>query len=394
MKNIIFLVSIVFLISSCHVGRFVIRNFANITDYKFFENEEIEKAQIPFHFYTVDTSTLDGRIPKFINPQTDRIPFEEYLEDKETTAFIIIKQDSILYETYFNGYERESIETSFSMAKSYVSALIGICLEEGLINSTDDSITKYLDIFKNPGFDNITIQHLLDMQSGIKFNESYINPFGHVAKFYYGTNLKKYVSKLKIAELPGRFNYRSVDTQILGMLIEEVTGKSLAQNLEEKIWSKIGTEFDASWSLDSKKHKTAKAFSSLNARAIDYAKFGRLYLNNGNWDGKQVLPEWWVKESTTYSKVRQNLTYQNQWWFVNKKPLAKDSLKQRVLYTNKIGELVEIIPPQAYMAQGILGQYIYIDPEKELIIVRLGKNYGKNSAWSNLFWSISRLYKD
>lgn len=393
MKNSVFFLGIVFLISSCHVGRFVIRNFANITDYKFFENEEIEKADETFNFHIADTSALKGRVPKSINQNDTKIAFEKYLEDKETTAFIIIKQDTILYEKYFNGYDRESIETSFSMAKSYVSALVGICLEEGLIESTEDSITKYLDLFKNPGFENITIQHLLDMQSGIKFNESYVNPFGHAAKFYYGTNLYKYVSKLKIAEAPGRFDYRSVDTQILGMLVEKVTGKSLAQNLEEKIWGKIGTEFNASWSLDSKKHKTAKGFSSLNARAIDYAKFGRLYLNNGNWNGDQVVPEWWVKESTTYNEIRQNLIYQNQWWFANTKPLEEDSLKQRVPYTNRNGELVQIIAPQNYMAQGILGQYIYINPGKELIIVRLGKDYGKNSAWTNLFWSISRLYE-
>ncbi len=392
MKNRFLLFTLVFVLSSCHVGRFVTRNFANITDYKFFENEEIKKADQTFHFQTADTSTLEGRVPKFINIHSEKIPFEQYLADKKTTAFIIIKQDSILYENYLNGYDRVSIETSFSMAKSYVSALVGICLEEGKIKSLEDPITDYLNLFKNPGFENITIQHLLDMQSGIKFNESYINPFGHVAKFYYGTNLKKYVSKLKIAEPPGRFNYRSVDTQILGMLIEEVTDKSLAQNVEEKIWRKIGTEFDASWSLDSKKHKTAKGFSSLNARAIDYAKYGRLYLNNGNWNGEQVVPENWVQASTSYSTERQNVYYQNQWWFVNVKSVKNDSLQKTVPYTDKNGETTQIKFAKAYMAQGILGQYIYIHPEKELIIVRLGKDYGKNSAWSNLFTSISRLY--
>lgn len=393
MKNGLLFVTAVFILSSCHVGRFVTRNFANITDYKFFENEEIKKADQTFHFHIADTSTLEGRVPKFINVESDKISFEQYLADKKTTAFIIIKQDSILYENYFNGYERESIETSFSMAKSYVSALVGICLEEGEIKSLEDPITDYLNLFENPGFENITIQHLLDMQSGIEFNESYINPFGHVAKFYYGTNLKKYVSKLKIAEAPGRFDYRSVDTQILGLLVEKVTNKTLAQNLEEKIWRKIGTEFDASWSLDSKKHKTAKGFSSLNARAIDYAKFGRLYLNNGNWNGEQVVPESWVKVSTSYSTERQNLYYQNQWWFVNVKSAKNDSLQETVPYTAKNGETIQMKFAKAYMAQGILGQYIYVHPEKELIIVRLGKDYGKNSSWSNLFTSISRLYE-
>jgi len=392
MKNSFLLFTAVFVLSSCHVGRFVTRNFANITDYKFFENEEIKKADRTFHFQTADTSTLEGRVPKFINIQSEKIPFEQYLADKKTTAFIIIKQDSILYENYLNGYDRASIETSFSMAKSYVSALVGICLEEGKIKSLEDPITDYLNLFKNPGFENITIQHLLDMQSGIEFNESYINPFGHVAKFYYGTNLKKYVSKLKIAEAPGRFDYRSVDTQILGLLVEKVTNKTLAQNLEEKIWRKIGTEFNASWSLDSKKHKTAKGFSSLNARAIDYAKFGRLYLNNGNWNGEQVVPESWVQTSTSYSTERQNVYYQNQWWFVNVKSAKNDSLQETVPYTDENGETIQIKFAKAYMAQGILGQYIYIHPEKELIIVRLGKDYGKNSSWSNLFTSISRLY--
>jgi CubicO group peptidase (beta-lactamase class C family) len=220
-------------------------------------------------------------------------------------AFLVIRNDSILYQWYRPGRDASMIVPSFSMAKSYVSALVGIAIGEGAIKNAGEPITNYLDYLDKNKFSKITIQHLLDMQSGLHSIENYYNPFGDVAKYYYGRKLKKYTRRLKIKEEPGKnFEYISLNTQLLGLIVEKATGKSLTEYLQEKIWSQIGTEFDAGWSIDSKKYHTEKAFCCINARARDFAKFGRLYLRKGNWNGRQIVPEAWVEASATFKSPK------------------------------------------------------------------------------------------
>lgn len=345
--------------TSCHVGRFFIYNFAGINDHKKFPKGDIAKPEQSFHFYQADTGKF--KLPKSWTMKGKSMSFERLLEKSKTVAFLVIRNDSIYYEQYMNNYGRESIVASFSMAKSYVSALMGIAISEGYIKNVQEPIVNYIPELNKNKFGNVTIEQVLNMQSGIYFNESYINPFGDVAKYYYGTNLKKYITKLKVKNEPGKeFEYISLNTQLLGIAIENATKKPLHQYLEEKIWLPMGMEYDASWSVDNKKHGTTKAFCCLNARARDFAKFGRLYLNNGNWNGKQIVPAEWVKKSTENNKTG----YSYQWW---------------------------LLPTETgtdYEAHGILGQYIYVCPEKNIIIVRLGKKEGK-LYWDQLFRMIA-----
>lgn len=361
-KAAIYLLSIIIcttLLSSCHVGRFVVYNFAGINDYKKFPKGNIAKPVQAFYFYQGNEGNI--RLPKSGTMKNKTLSFDELLVRSGTVAFLVIKNDSIYYEKYFKKYDRESVVASFSMAKSYVSALLGIAIAEGYIKGVDEPIVHYIPELDKNKFGNVTIEHVLNMQSGIYFNESYFNPFGDVAKYYYGTNLKKYIKKLKVKRDPGEeFEYISLNTQLLGLAIENATKRSLHEYLQEKIWTPLGMEYDASWSLDSKRNKTAKAFCCLNARARDFAKFGRLYLNNGNWNGQQIVPKDWVKKSTT----KTNINYSYQWW---------------------------LLPTETgmdYEAQGILGQYTYVCPEKNMIIVRLGKKEGKMN-WEQLFQMIA-----
>ncbi len=345
-----------FSLSSCKIGRFVFYNKANITDYKVFPSRPIETGDSNFSFPKVDNRLPFDSLTITAKGEKKRQKFEDYLIDNETVAFLIIQNDTLIYENYFNGYDETSIVNSFSMAKSVTSMLIGCALEEGLIESTEDPITKYLPELKDNGFESITIEHLLDMRSGIKFKEEYLNPFGHVATFYYGTNLRKAIGRLKLEHKPGKIlSYRSVDTQLLGLLLERVlNGRTITSYLEEKIWQPLGMEYPASWSLDRKKNGLEKTFCCLNARARDFAKLGRLYLNEGNWNGRQVVPAHWVRESVQDTSS----SYNNQWWL------------------NKNG---------VFAAEGILGQFISVHPKKNLVIVRLGKKYGKIGAWEKIF---------
>jgi CubicO group peptidase (beta-lactamase class C family) len=345
---------------SCKLARFVFYNFADINDHKKFPSRPLYAGAIPFNFQI----SKNEKFPKEIN----YMPFDKYLEENNTVAFLIIKNDTIQYERYFKGYEKESIVPSFSMAKSVTSILIGCAIDEGLIKSIDEPITNYIPELKKNGFDKVTIKHLLQMTSGIKFSESYVNPFGEAASFYYGLNLRKEIEKMKLEREPGKkFEYASGNTQLLGLVLERsLKEKTITSYLQEKIWTPLEMEYDASWSIDRKNNGLEKTFCCLNARARDFAKIGRLYKNKGIWNGNQIVSQKWVEESTKLDTSEGSANfYQYQWWLPS--------------------------PNEDFMAQGILGQYIYVNPTKDLIIVRLGKNEGK-ADWQTIFTSLANVY--
>jgi CubicO group peptidase (beta-lactamase class C family) len=235
----------------------------------------------------------------------------------------------------------------------------------------------------------------LDMRSGIKFGENYFNPFGDIAKYYYGTHLKKYMKHLKMESEPGKkFRYISLNTQLLALILEKATGKTPTAYLQEKLWTPLGMEYDATWSVDSKKNKTEKAFCCINGRAIDYAKLGRLYLNKGLWNGRQIVSKEWVEESTTFKYRKNNFVYSNHWWHTRDHIPAKDSVHIDVPYYidpyANIPNSYVVKPSGDFFAQGLLGQYLYMYPEKNIIIVRMSKREGRNLYWPELFKDIAR----
>lgn len=353
-------ISIFISISSCQVGRFVFYNFADIHDHEKFQSRILKADTIKYHFLTTDF----GKFPKTLN----NVEFNKFLEKNKTVAFLIIKNDTVQYEKYFKGYNYASIVPSFSMAKSITSILVGCAIDERLIKSVDEPITVYIPELEKNGFGKVTIKHLLQMTSGIKFNESYINPFGDAASFYYGKNLRKEIEKMKLKSEPGKkFEYISGNTQLLGLILERsLKGKTVTQYLQDKLWTPLGMEYDASWSIDRKKNGLEKTFCCINARARDFAKIGRLYLNKGKWNGNQIVSLKWVEESTKADNTNGGANfYKYQWWLPSSN-----------------GE---------FMAEGILGQFIYVNPAKNLIIVRLGKNEGEADWWA-IFNSISSAY--
>ncbi len=359
------------LFCSCHVGRFFVYNFADIRDYKKFPKIDIRKEDQPFLFKTKDGHD-SVRIPTSVTVKRKEYDFRQFLDKTKTVAFLVIRNDTALYQYYGQGYEESSIVPSFSMAKSFVSMLLGIAIDEGAIKNVQEPITKYLPELTSPGLEKVTIGDLLSMRSGIRFDESYFNPFGDVAKYYYGSNLKKYITKLRMKDEPDKtFNYTSVNSQLLTMIVERAVHKSLAAYMEDKVWRHIGAEYDASWSVDSRKNKEIKGFCCFNARAKDFAKIGRLYLNKGNWNGRQIVSEKWVKQSLDLTG-RKDAFYSYQWWHT----LDADG-------NNKAKDAND------FFANGLLGQYIYVYPEKNIIIVRLGKKEGPGS-WPALMKAIAR----
>jgi CubicO group peptidase (beta-lactamase class C family) len=295
-------------------------------------------------------------------------PLDEMLASVGTAAFIVLRGDTLLYERYFNGYTRESTVTSFSTAKSFISALVGIAIHDGAIGAVDDPITRYLpELRGRPGLDRVTVRHLLTMSSGLQYSGrgSGGMPWEDDAKTYYAPDLRTLAFTVRAGGEPGtRWQYNNYHPLLLGLILERATGRPVAQYLSEKIWQPLGMEAPGSWSLDSARHGFEKMESGINGRAMDFARFGRLYARGGEWQGRQIVPRAWVEESTRPGLPTDPI-YGYLWWL----------------------DLPE--QGRGFSAAGHLGQFIYVLPEKDLVIVRFGER-SANIEWRRLLHTIAR----
>lgn len=285
---------------------------------------------------------------------------QKLLDNTDTTGLLVIKNDTITYEKYYRGNTQDSHTIAWSVTKSFVSALMGIAIEEGHIGSIQDKVIDYVPELKNTAYENITLKNILQMSSGVSWDENYsdfnsdINRFGRTLAL--GGSFENFVKSLgKETEQGTDYRYSSADTQVLGMIIANATKRSLSDYLEEKIWKPIGMEKDALWIVDDQENEFSAA--GLNASLRDYAKFGKLYLNKGQFEGKSIVPSDWVTQSLTPDAPHllpgDGLGYGFQWWI----PAGNE------------GE---------FMAVGICNQFIYVNPTKNVIIAKssANSNYG------------------
>jgi CubicO group peptidase (beta-lactamase class C family) len=351
------------LIETSYLARYVFLNRVDISDYNVFPSRVIQNAPPVFTF----TPAADREAPLLVLNQAvstlaeyhPKETIDQFLERNGTVSFLVIKNDNLLFERYYNGYSHSSICTSFSTVKSFVSALIGIALHDELIRTLDDPITKYLPELTETHWASITIRHLVSMSSGLKYNERGFFPWDDQPRIYYALDLRQLARQTRQGELPGtHFHYNNFNLVLLGMVLECVTGGTVSAYLQDKIWTRLGMEYPASWSLDSQHSGMEKMESGLNARAVDFAKFARLYLRRGDWDGQQIIPENWVVESTRVEPEAKWTNYKYLWWIPR-------SGKGR------------------FMAVGNLGQFIYVAPDKGCIIVRFGR--GKPNGWQRVY---------
>ena len=209
---LIAIVIFIFLFPTSYVSRYVTWNFADVKDLYRFPYDTIDNKPPVFLFFEADNFAVPALPDKYVSK--DCKDLELFLQQNKTSAFLIIRNDTNIFERYFEGYHKDSILPSFSVAKSFASALTGIAINEGFIESVNQPITDFLPELANRDkrFSNITIENLLNMRSGIEYNEGYFNPFADMAKFYYGTNLKKYTLDAKISDKPGQSMITSVST--------------------------------------------------------------------------------------------------------------------------------------------------------------------------------------
>lgn len=307
---------------------------------------------------------------------------KQFFNETDTTSFIIIKNDKIIYEKYFNDYSRESINTSFSVAKSFVSFLIGKAIGDGYIESIEEPITNYIPELSNKGFEEISIEHLLNMSSGLHYNERPLL-FSDDAKTYYSPNLRRLaLGETKLVDRPGeKFLYNNYNPLLLGIILERSTQKTISEYLQETLWKPVGMQFSATWSIDSQKHGFEKMESGINARAIDFARFGKLYLNKGNWNGEQIISSQWIIDSTKRKENLNDSYYSyTEWDFFN-----RDNGYYKYMwlgYEREDGDY-------DFFAHGKYGQVIYVSPKYNVVIVRTGKTAGKVDFWPEILLELS-----
>jgi CubicO group peptidase (beta-lactamase class C family) len=342
------LLLLIWLLAPTHLRRAVIHGHVNIDDYKIFDNRIIHTDQpIPWQTDSLYNSLL-----------IDTASLSEF-KSYGTTSFLVVRNNKIVHEEYWDGTSDTTHSNSFSVAKSIVSLLIGCLLEEGKIKSLEQPVSDFLPEFKNAHGYTLRIKDLLTMSSGIEWDEMYSSLFSETTKAYYGSRLEEQVLSLEVKEEPGkRFTYQSCDAQILGLIVGKASGKTVSEYASEKLWNPLGAEQTAYWSLD-RKDGVEKTYCCFNSTARDFARIGQMVLDSGRYNNVQIVPKLYIAEATSPATFLRDENgdscyyYGYQFWLTSHKGY-------RVIY-----------------ARGILGQYIFIIPSLNAVIVRLGTSRSK-----------------
>ena len=299
-----------------------------------------------------DTYTFNG----------EKLPTEDFLATTDTSALLILEDGRLRFENYYLTGGETVPWISMSVAKSYIATLLGMAVEEGKIDSIEDPITRYVPELAGSAYDGVRIKDVMQMSSGAAWNEDYADPQSDVMRMAgimaVGGSLDKFTATVKSERTPGEFNqYNSADTQALGMLLTRAVGESITDYMQRKLWQPLGAESDAYWMVDD--NNMEMAFGGLNATARDYARLGELYPNRGAWQGEQLVSAAWVDAAVTpdapHLQPGENtqsdyvLGYGYQWWIMD-------------------GDEGE------YAAIGVYNQFIYVNPSRDLVIVKLSAN--------------------
>jgi len=343
------IVLFIFVSGKTYLFKTLVYNFAGIDDLNLFETRTV-KTNKPIEWPNASS----------YNKKPIPTKLETTLKQYESIAFLVIKNDSVKYEYYWDGYNDSSMTNSFSMAKSFISVLTGIALKEGNIKSLDQKVGDFIPEYKDGNRSKLTIRHLLTMSAALSWEESYMNPLGPTTEAYYGDDLNGLILKQEVVEEPGKkFNYQSGVTQLLTMVLEKATSMKVSDYASQKLWQPLNAVHDAKWSLD-KKDGTEKSYCCFYSNARDFARIGSLYLHIGNWKGTQIVDTNYVLESVTPYPLdnngKPNEIYGYQWWVGN--------------YSGK----------KVFYCRGILGQYICVIPDENIVFVRLGHRRGEKNA--------------
>ena len=336
-------------------------NTAFISDYEYFDNREIKSV-----------NPQPWALHKKYNIISESETLKKLNIDGKTKSFLVIKNDSILFEKYFDGYDKNSLSNSFSVAKSIVTSMMGKAIMEGKIKGLDQPVSDYFEQYESGLSSELTVGDLAAMSSGMDWSEKYYSVINITSESYFTDDLRSVILRQKIIDKPGQsFRYSSGDTQLLGMVIEKATGVSLTEYLTEKFWNPMGAENTALWQLDSDEYGMEKAYCCIASTARDFARFGKLYINKGMWGDLEILDSSFV-ELATKPVFERSPYYGYGWWLYN--------------YEGK----------KVFTMNGHRGQFVISFPDENIIIVRQG-DFNEKGRVSNgdgdLYKYISEGYK-
>lgn len=332
-----------------------------------FDYKEIETGADCFEFHRLPKGTKQ-RVLKVNDWATD-VPFfisvDSLAKAHKVRGLLIIRNDTILKEFYGKGMSSSTLNPSYSVAKSFMATLIGIAIDEGHIKSEKDLAINYIPELKGkPMAETLTVEHLLNHTSGIKYS------FSMDATLYYGNDQYKAIKRIKFERPPGTWqHYLNINVLLLGVILERATGVSPSQYMQEKLWKPIGMCNNGIWSSD-KKNDLERTYCCLGVTALDYAKFGRLYLNEGEWNGKRIISEDWYKKSIERDTTEGSSFNYNYCWHIGLKEYDD------------------------YMAIGMYKQHIYINRKKNLVIVMVKDKEDFLVAERLNWWNIFRQLAD
>ena len=334
-------------------------NTAFLSDYEYFDNRVIDPS--PFAQPWAKHNNYNTI------KETDELA--DINKERETKAFLVIKNDSILYEQYFDGYSESSKSNSFSMAKSIVVTLLGKAIMEGKIKGFDQPVSDFFDEYKAGFGAELTVGNLASMSSGMEWNEKYYSIINITTESYFTDDLRSLILNQKIINKPGqKFRYSSGDTQLLGMVIEKATNTNLSDYLKNNFTIPMGFENEALWQLDSEESGIEKAYCCFASNAKDFARFGKLYKNNGKWNNEILLDSTFINKAI--NPVYEDSPYYGYGWW---------------LYTFE--------DKKVFTMNGHRGQFVIVFPEEGIIIVRLGdKNKEGDNDDGDLYKYISEGY--
>ena len=372
MKTITKILSLIFcmsLLSSCSIVRGLRtdgKNGPNIFSFDKQEHDTITSGDVVFRFSVAQKQADWIDTTYFYNKPhpCDSMTFgEAFAKESSTQGIVIIHNDSIVYERYWGDFSADRMATIFSISKSITSLLCGIAVDDGYIRSIDDPVTDYLPELKkkDPMWQKLTIRHLLDMRSGIDFDDTYeftslkdLKMINAMARLNYGDDIMRQIRGLKFRCEPGtEFRYESMTSAILGAVVERASGKRYADYLSERVWKPLGTEHPALVNIDSRKSDFAHCFGGITLTIHDLAKIGRLYLNNGMWDGRRIVSEDWIRQTVDCDTSYHG--YHFNWYNINYEGFIRPQYS-------------------GYYALGICEQVLYVNPHKNLVIVRIGRS--------------------
>ena len=322
---------------------------ASIDDYKFFDNVEIKKSSSPFQWPK----------HKLYNQIGSSKTLDSVHKKNETVAFLITKNDSIIKEDYFLGYDENSMTNSFSISKSIISFLFLKSIEEGTIPSLNSKLTDYFPAFNENNGSNVTLSDLSTMSSGLEWEENYKDLMGITAQAYVTKDLNKLMMGSKFSGISGdKFKYLSGNTQLLAMAIEKANNSTIQELTYRWLWNPMGAKNDAIWMIDSKEKNMTKAYCCLSSNAKDFAKVGLVYKNFGKINEQKLIDSSFISMSIK-PRFNSNPIYGYGIWIGKQNNIDFFSLR------------------------GHQGQYVIVIPKENAIIVRLGKRKSRGSDLNN-----------